>query len=57
MGAGGAGRAGRRHVHEFLGAYCGTLLSDGYEAYATYAGQRPGEVTYALCRHHNQNPT
>ena len=38
-----------RHVHAFLGEYCGTLLSDGYEAYAAYAAQRPAEVTHALC--------
>ena len=38
-----------RHVHAFLGEYCGTLLSDGYEAYAAYATQRPGEVIHALC--------
>ena len=31
-----------RHVHAFLGEYCGKLLSDGYEAYAAYAAQRPG---------------
>ena len=34
-----------RHVHAFLGEYRGTLLSDGYEAYAAYAAQRPGELT------------
>ena len=41
-----------RHVHAFLGQFRGTRLSDGYEAYAayaTYAGQRPGEVTHAQC--------
>ena len=38
-----------RHVHAFLGEYRGTLLSDGYEVYAAYAAQRPGEVTHALC--------
>ena len=43
-----------RHVHAFLGEYCGTLLSDGYEAYAAYAGQRPSEVTHALCWSHTR---
>ena len=43
-----------RHVHAFLGEYRGTLLSDGYEAYVTYAGQRPGEVTHALCWSHTR---
>ena len=38
-----------RHVHAFLGEFCGTLLTDGYEAYAAYAGQRPGEVLHAQC--------
>ena len=43
-----------RHVDAFLGEYRGTLLSDGYEAYAAYAGQRPGEVTHALCWSHTR---
>ena len=43
-----------RHVHEFLGPYRGTLLSDGYEAYAACAAQRPGEVTHALCWAHTR---
>ena len=43
-----------RHVHAFLGEYCGKLLSDGYEAYAAYAAQRPGEVTHALCWSHTR---
>ena len=42
------------HVHTFLGEYRGTLLSDGYEAYAAYAAQRPGEVTHALCWSHTR---
>ena len=42
------------HVHAFLGSFRGTLLSDGYEAYATYAGQRPDEVTHALCWSHTR---
>ena len=43
-----------RHVHAFLGMFRGTLLSDGYEAYAAYAGQRPGEVTHAQCWSHTR---
>ena len=43
-----------RHVHAFLGEYRGTLLSDGYEAYAAYAAQRPDEVTHALCWAHTR---
>ena len=43
-----------RHVHAFLGEYCGTRLSDGYEGYAAYAGQRSAEVTHALCWSHTQ---
>ena len=43
-----------RHVHAFLGQFRGTLLSDGYEAYAAYAGQRPGEVTHAQCWRHTR---
>ena len=49
-----------RHVHAILREYCGTLLSDGYEAhaayaaYAAYAAQRPGEVTHALCWSHTR---
>ena len=43
-----------RHVHDFLGHFRGTLLSDGYEAYAAYAAQRPDEVTHALCWSHTR---
>ena len=43
-----------RHVHAFLGEYCGTLLSDGYDGYSAYAAQRPGEVTHALCWSHTR---
>ena len=43
-----------RHVHAFLGEYCATLLSDGYEAYATDAAQRPAQVTHALCWAHTR---
>ena len=43
-----------RHVHSLLGEYCGTLLRDGYEAYAAYTAQPPGEVTHALCWSHTR---
>ncbi|MDN5872722.1 MAG: IS66 family transposase [Nitrococcus sp.] len=44
-------RAGA-HVHAMLGKdFTGTLLSDGYEAYARYASARP-EVTHAECWAH-----
>ena len=38
----------------YLSRRGGTLLSDGYEAYAAYAAQRPGEVTHALCWSHTR---
>jgi transposase len=38
----------KRHVEEILGRYCGTLLSDGYDAYGRYAERRQGLV-HALC--------
>ena len=44
----------RRHVHAFLGEFRGTLLTDGYEAYAAYAGRRSGEVTHASCWSHTR---
>ncbi len=40
-----------RHVAAFLGGYQGTLLSDGYEAYAAYAQQKDG-VIHAECWAH-----
>ena len=43
-----------RHVHAFLGEYRGTLLSDGYDAYAAYAARRPAQVTHALCWAHTR---
>ena len=43
-----------QHVHAFLGQYCGTLLSDGYDGYSAYAAQRPDEVTHALCWSHTR---
>jgi transposase len=38
----------KRHVEEILGNYCGTLLTDGYNAYERYAGRRK-ELVHALC--------
>ncbi|MCG8615919.1 MAG: IS66 family transposase, partial [Desulfobacterales bacterium] len=40
-----------RHVQDFLGDFSGTLLSDGYEAYAAYAKQN-AQVTHAQCWAH-----
>jgi transposase len=40
-----------RHVQTLLGEFTGTLLSDGYEAYAAYARQRE-RVTLAQCWAH-----
>ncbi len=40
-----------RHVQRFLGAFQGTLLSDGYEAYSAYAKHHEG-VTAAGCWSH-----
>jgi hypothetical protein len=37
-----------RHVETWLGEFRGTLLSDGYEAYAAYAKRKDG-VTHAEC--------
>lgn len=39
---------GKRHAEEILGAYCGTLVSDGYDAYARYAERKEG-VVHARC--------
>ncbi|MHB8472621.1 MAG: IS66 family transposase [Gammaproteobacteria bacterium] len=39
------------NVQTFLGAFTGTLLSDGYEAYAAYARNNT-EVTHAECWAH-----
>jgi hypothetical protein len=40
----------RAHTHatSILGEYCGTLISDGYQAYENYAARR-GEVVHAQC--------
>ncbi|MFQ5700156.1 MAG: IS66 family transposase [Myxococcota bacterium] len=43
----------KRHVEEILGSYCGTLLSDGYDAYDRYAERRQG-VVHALCWVHTR---
>lgn len=40
-----------RHVQDFLGDFKGTLLSDGYEAYAAYARKKDG-VIHAQCWSH-----
>jgi transposase len=40
-----------RHVRAFLGDFSGTLLSDGYEAYAAYA-RHNDQVTHAQCWAH-----
>ena len=40
-----------RHVEAFLGDFAGTLVSDGYEAYAAYASKRH-EVRHAACWAH-----
>jgi transposase len=38
----------KQHAEEILGSYCGTLLSDGYDAYARYA-DRKQDLVHALC--------
>lgn len=43
----------KKEAEEILGAYCGTLLTDGYEAYARWAEKRE-EVTHALCWSHTR---
>ena len=43
------------HVQTFLGSFTGTLLSDGYEAYAAYARNHTGVIhaeCWAHCRRH-----
>lgn len=40
-------------VKEILGEFCGTLLSDGYDAYMRYAEHRD-KVTHALCWAHTR---
>lgn len=46
----------RRHEHaaEFLGAYSGTLVSDGYGAYEAYVAARGGAVTQQGCWVHSR---
>ena len=41
------------HVQDFLGDFSGTLLSDGYEAYAAYARAKDG-VAHAQCWSHSR---
>ena len=43
-----------RHVRSFLGEFRGTLLTDGYEGYAAYAGTRPGQVIHGQCWSHTR---
>ena len=43
-----------RHVRSFLGEFRGTLLTDGYQGYAAYAGARRGEVVHAQCWSHTR---
>ena len=44
---------GSAHVKQQLGEFAGTLLSDGYAAYHTYAKSRP-QVTQAQCWAHTR---
>lgn len=44
---------GSEHLKEQLGEFTGTLLSDGYAAYDTYAKHRP-ELTQAQCWAHTR---
>ena len=41
------------HVEKILGAYSGTLISDGYDAYESYAARRD-EVVHAECWVHTR---
>ena len=43
----------KRHAEEILGQYCGTLLTDGYHAYESYAERRE-KVVHALCWVHTR---
>jgi len=43
----------KREAEEILGAYCGTLLTDGYTAYAGFAEKRD-KVVHALCWAHTR---
>jgi transposase len=44
---------GRQHIETLLKAFEGTLLTDGYAAYARFAAKRP-EVTHAQCWAHTR---
>ena len=43
-----------RHVENFLGDFEGTLLSDGYQAYETWAAARGDVVVHAACWAHTR---
>jgi transposase len=43
----------KRHVEEILGAFAGTLITDGYDAYERYV-ERRDELTHALCWAHTR---
>ena len=43
----------KKEAEEILGAYCGTLLTDGYTAYERWAEKRE-DVTHALCWSHTR---
>lgn len=43
----------RSHIEEILGSFEGTLVSDGYDAYARFAEQRDA-VVHALCWAHTR---
>ena len=44
---------GRQHVDTLLKDFAGTLLTDGYAAYARFAARRP-TVTHAQCWAHTR---
>ena len=44
---------GRVHVEELLAGFAGTLVSDGYEAYARFA-ERQDAIVHALCWSHTR---
>lgn len=43
----------KREAEEILGSYCGTLLTDGYAAYAGFAESRD-KIVHALCWAHTR---
>lgn len=48
-----AGSRSKREAERILGAFCGTLLTDGYTAYERYA-EKQDEVIHALCWSHTR---